>query len=255
MDERPRHVQQCRGCAARLHDARRGLLGRLPHRRRERAGQLRADVRRERLDGRQHVVLPHRHQPVQRERERGVHRPDGRDDARDESPARGRLRLHHPGGPRRLLLRQARLEPRRVRRHRGSRRPGEHRPRRLRRPPGGRGTGRRPVRRPDLQLGGLQRRGREGRLRQRGAPALDVHALDRCRDGRRWRRSGRCAEPSRWAERDRVRPDGSHAAVLPRGPRQHDRRGDVHRGRHGRHGRGGRELPADPDQHARRPAR
>ena len=48
------------------------------------------------------LVLPHRLQPVQRERGRGVRRPDGRDDARAEPPARRRhgvLRRTRADGP------------------------------------------------------------------------------------------------------------------------------------------------------------
>ena len=64
----------------------------------EQARRVRAAVRRQRLAGRQLVVLPHRHQPVQRERERGERRPDGRDDAGDEPPARRSATSSSPPG-------------------------------------------------------------------------------------------------------------------------------------------------------------
>ena len=65
VGERQPAVQQRGSLADGLLDEGRRLLTRVPHRRREQARRVRATVRRQRLAGRQLVVLPHRNQPVQ----------------------------------------------------------------------------------------------------------------------------------------------------------------------------------------------
>ena len=103
------------------------------------------------------------------------------------------LRVHPRGGQRRLLLRQARLEQRRVRRHLGARRPGQHRPRQ---------SDERPTPREAAMIASqfvdwtadsrrLQHRGRQGRpptsvshLLSSYMPSMAQHA------GRRGRRRG-----------------------------------------------------------------